>query len=190
LVLVSSAETCSAGQNKTSISQTTALHIPDCLRGCLTIKVFVIYDSKYGNTKLAAESILQGIREVERIEIDIGYVKEIDIIKIADYDAIVFGAPNHMGRPSQTMKKFINRIAEHALKAKNAAVFGTYSGRIRDPDRAVKKLEKMIEKKLPNLHIILPGLSIRVNGIPGPIVEGELPKCVDFGKKIAHQLKE
>jgi hypothetical protein len=48
----------------------------------------------------------------------------------------------------------------------------------------------MVEKKLPNLKLILPGLSIRVNGIPGPIVEGELPKCVDFGKKIAPQLKE
>jgi len=53
----------------------------------------------------------------------------------------------------------------------------------------VKKLEKMVEKKLPNLNLISPGLSIRVNGIPGPIVEGELPKCVDFGKKIATQLK-
>jgi hypothetical protein len=67
---------------------------------------------------------------------------------------------------------------------------GTYSGRIRTADRAVKKLEKTVEKKFPNLHLVSPGLSIRVNGIPGPIVEGELPKCVDFGKKIAHQLKE
>jgi hypothetical protein len=56
-------------------------------------------------------------------------------------------------------------------------------------DRAVKKLEKMAKKKLPNLNQISPGLSIKVNGIPGPIVEGELPKCVDFGKKIATQLK-
>ncbi len=163
---------------------------PYCLKGCLTIRVFVIYDSKYGNTKLAAENILEGIKEVGGIETDIGYVKEIDIGKVADYDAIVLGAPNHMGRPSQTMKKFVGRLAEHDLKAKNIAVFGTYSGRIRNPDRAVKKLEKMVETKFPNLHIVLPGLSIRVSGIPGPVIEGELPKCVDFGKKIAHQLKE
>jgi len=150
--------------------------------------VFIVYDSKYGNTKLAAENILEGIREVEGIETAIGYVKEIDIGQVVDYDAILLGAPNHMGRPSRTMKKFVDRLAELDLKAKNVAVFGTYSGRVRF-DRAVKKMEKMVEKKLPNLSLISPGLSIRVNGIPGPIVEGELPKCVGFGKKIATQLR-
>jgi flavorubredoxin len=153
------------------------------------VKVFVIYDTKYGNTKLAAEKILEGIREVEGFETAIGYVKEIDVGKVADYDAIVLGAPNHMGRPSRTMKKFVDQLSELDLKAKDAVVFGTYSGTARSPDRAVKKLELMVKKKLPKLNLVSPGLSIRVNGIPGPIVEGELPKCVDFGKKIASQLK-
>ena len=156
----------------------------------LLVKVFVVYDTKYGNTKLAGETIAEGIGEVEGIEAAIGYVKEIDIGKVADYDAIVLGAPNHMGRPSRTMKKFVNRLAELDLKAKNVAVFGTYAGKVRDPDRAVKKLEKIAEKKLPNLKLISPSLSIRVHGIPGPLVEGELPKCRDFGARIANQLKQ
>ena len=133
---------------------------------------------------------MEGMKEVEGIEAAIGYVKEIEIGKLAGYDAIVLGAPNHMGRPSQTIKKFVNRLAELDLKAKNVAIFGTYSGRVRDPDRAVKKLEKMAEKKLPNLKLISPSLSIRVQGIPGPIVEGELHKCKDFGRRIANQLKQ
>jgi menaquinone-dependent protoporphyrinogen IX oxidase len=153
------------------------------------VKVFVIYDTKYGNTKLAAENIVKGMREVEGIETAISYVKEIDIGTVADYDAIVLGAPNHMGRPSRTMKKFVEKLAELDLKAKNVAVFGTYSGTVRPVDRAVKKMEKMVAKKLPSLNLISSGLSVRVNGIPGPIVEGELPKCVEFGKKIASQLK-
>jgi flavorubredoxin len=152
-------------------------------------KVFVIYDTKYGNTKLAAEKILEGIREVEGFETAIGYVKEIDIGKVADYDAIVLGAPNHMGRPSRTIKKFIDQLFELDLKAKDVAVFGTYSGTVRSPDRAVKKLELLAKKRLPSLSLIAPGLSIRVKGIPGPVVEGELAKCVDFGRKIASQLK-
>jgi flavorubredoxin len=152
-------------------------------------KVFVIYDTKYGNTKLAAEKILEGIKEVEGFETAIGYVKEIHIGKVADYDAIVLGAPNHMGRPSRTIKKFIDQLSELDLKAKYVTVFGTYSGTVRSPDRAVRKLELMAKKKLPSLNLISPGLSIRVKGIPGPVVEGELPKCVDFGRKIASQLK-
>jgi menaquinone-dependent protoporphyrinogen IX oxidase len=154
----------------------------------LLVKVFVVYDTKYGNTKLVAEHILKGLREVEGIETAIGYVKEIDIETMNDYDAIVLGAPNHMGRPSRTMKKFVEKLAELDLKAKNVAVFGTYSGTARPVDRAVKKMEKMVAKKLPKLNLISSGLSIRVNGIPGPIVDGELPKCVEFGKKIASQL--
>jgi multimeric flavodoxin WrbA len=41
------------------------------------MKVFVIYDSKYGNTKLAAENILEGIKQVEGIEAAIGYAKKL-----------------------------------------------------------------------------------------------------------------
>ena len=154
------------------------------------VRVFVAYDSKFGNTKRAAEKIMEGMRESEGVEIDIGNVKEIDIAKVANYDAIVLGGPNHMGRPSRTMKQFVERLAGLDLRAKKAAVFGTYSGNTRDPDRAVKKLEKMVEEKFPNLHLISPGLSIRVYGIQGPIVEEELSRCVDYGRKIAYQLKE
>jgi menaquinone-dependent protoporphyrinogen IX oxidase len=152
------------------------------------VKVFVLYDSKYGNTKLAAEKILEGMMESSGIETEIACVKEIDPGKLADYDVLVLGAPNHMGRPSQTMKKFIDSLAEQNLKAKNVAVFGTYAGKERE-DRAVKQLENMAAKKLHSQILISPGLSVRVNGIPGPIVEGELPKCVEFGKQITAQIK-
>ncbi len=153
------------------------------------MKVFIVYDSKYGNTKLAGEQILEGIKESGTFEIAIDYIKDIDPQKLADYDAIVIGSPNHMGAPSMAMKKFVGKLPESNLKAKNVAVFGTYAGKERTVDRAVKKLEQLMKKKLPNANMISPTLSIRVNGIPGPIVDGELPKCVDFGKKIAIQLK-
>ena len=133
---------------------------------------------------------MEGIREVEGTEIDIGHVKEIDAEKLADSDAMVLGAPNHMGRPSRAMKKFVDRLAEFDLKAKNVAVFGTYAGRVsaRD-DRAVKKLEQMVKKKLPNLNLISPSLSVRVIGMKGPLAEGELLRCIDFGKRLADHLK-
>ena len=121
-------------------------------------------------------------------ESEIAYVKEVDVEKVPSYDVIVLGAPNHMGRPSQTMKKFVDRLAEQDLKGKSVAVFGTYAGKERE-DRAVKQLENMVTKKLHGKILISPGLSVRVNGITGPIVEGELPKCVEFGRKIAALIK-
>jgi multimeric flavodoxin WrbA len=42
------------------------------------MKVFVIYDSKYGNTKTAAENILEGLKQVEGIAATVCHVKEVD----------------------------------------------------------------------------------------------------------------
>jgi hypothetical protein len=50
-------------------------------------------------------------------------------------------------------------------------------------------MEKRINEKIPGLKLIVPGLSIKVGGMKGPIVDGEPPKCKEFGKKIATQLK-
>jgi hypothetical protein len=53
-------------------------------------------------------------------------------------------------------------------------------------------MEERIGEKLPGLKLIIPGLSIKVKSglsMKSPVEEGELPKCVDFGKKIATKLK-
>jgi len=150
-------------------------------------KVFVVYDTKYGNTKLVAEKIVEGMREVEGIETAIGDVEEVNLGNLADSDVILIGSPNHMGGPARGIKKLIDKLGKLDLKAKWVAVFDTYLGE--DFEKATKKMEKRIGEKVPGLKLITSGLSIRVEGTKGPIVEGELPKCKDFGKKIANQLK-
>ena len=152
------------------------------------MKVLVIYDSKYGNTKTVAENILEGLKQIKGIEAVVGYAKDVDLQSLVCYHALIVGAPNHMGRPSRTMKKFIERLVELDLKIKNVAVFGTYSGRKRPVDRAVKKMEIIVEKKLPKLKLFSPSLSVRVKGVKGPVAEGELAKCIEFGNRIANQL--
>lgn len=150
-------------------------------------RVFVVYDTKYGNTKLVAEKIVEGIREVEGIETAIGDVEEVNLENLADSDSILIGSPNHMGGPARGVKKLIDKLGKLDLKAKWVAVFDTYLGE--DFEKATKKMEKRIGEKFPGVKLITSGLSIRVGGTKGPIVEGELPKCKDFGKKIANQLK-
>jgi flavorubredoxin len=152
------------------------------------MKVFILYDSKYGNTKSAAENIFEGLRQVEGIEVAISYIKDVGLQGITCYDALVLGAPNHMASPSRTMKKFAEKLSELNLTAKKVAVFGTYSGRVRTGDRAVKKMEKIVAKILPNLILLTPSLSIKVKGVTGPIAEGELTKCREFSKRIAEQI--
>jgi menaquinone-dependent protoporphyrinogen IX oxidase len=151
------------------------------------VKVFVVYDTKYGNTKLVAEKIMEGIREIGGIETSISDVEKVDHKIVAGYDAILIGGPAHFGGPTRTINRFIDKLGKLQLEAKWIAVFDTYLKE--DFEKAVKKIERRINEKIPRLKRIIPGLSIQVTGMKGPIAEGELPKCVEFGKKIATQLK-
>jgi len=151
------------------------------------LKVFVIYDTKHGNTKLVAEKILEGISEVKGIETAISDVEEVDLERVADYDAILIGSPNHWGGPVRGINKLIDKLGKLDLKAKWVAVFDTYIKE--DFEKAVKKMEKRIGEKVPRLKLITSGLSIKVDDMKGPVTDGELPKCKDFGRKIAAQLK-
>ena len=152
------------------------------------VKVLVVYETKYGNTKLVAETIAEGIREAKAIETVLNEVKQVDLKKIQDYDAILIGSPNHFGGPLRGVKKFIDKLGKLNLSEKGVAVFDTYLGN-GFFQKAVKKMEDRINEKAPGLKLMAPGLSIRVKGSKGPIEEGELPKCKEFGKEIANQLK-
>lgn len=150
-------------------------------------KVIVVYETGYGNTKQVAETIIEGINEIERIEAVLKEPKHMEPTEVLDYDVILIGSPNHFGGPTRGIKKFIDKLGKLPLKEKTFAVFDTYIKG--DFEKAVKKMEKRINEKVLGLKQIAPGLSIKVQGMKGPILEEELPKCKDFGKKIANQLK-
>jgi len=150
-------------------------------------KVIVVYETGYGNTKQVAETIIEGINEIQRIETVLKEPKHMEPTEVLDYDVILIGSPNHFGGPTRGIKKFIDKLGKLPLKEKMFAVFDTYIKG--DFEKAVKKMEKRINEKVPGLKQMVPGLSIKVQGMKGPILEEELPKCKDFGKKIANQLK-
>jgi flavodoxin len=146
------------------------------------MKVLIVYDTKYGNTKKVAELIGDGLKSVEDNVISIENVKEIDLNKDETYDLMLFGSPNHMGAHTTNVKKFIKNLPKASLKGKSFAVFDTYIGK--DFEKAVKKMEKQINKVMPNLNKVSPGLSIKVGGMKGPIVDEDLAKCKEFGIKL------
>lgn len=152
------------------------------------VKVLVGFDTKCGNTKIVAQKIQEGLEKVEGLKTELYNIKEIKKEFLDDFDVIVIGSPNHMGRPTGTMKDFVNKLSKLELTTKKIAVFGTYAGRERVEDRAVRKLGKMVKTKISNFEIVQPTLSIKVKKIRGPIIEGELQKCVDFGERIGLQL--
>jgi flavodoxin len=152
------------------------------------LKIIVIYESKYGNTKRVAELIIEGMNEINETEASLKEIKEVDLKTISDYDVIIIGSPNHMGGSTRGIKGFIDKLSKIKLEGKMFAVFDTYMGK--DFEKALKKMEKQINKRVPGLKQLTDGLSIKVQGMKGPIVERELPKCKEFGKNIAIQIRK
>ena len=152
------------------------------------MNVLVVYETKFGNTKKAAETIAEGMKEVEQINTEIINVHDVEYSKVQDFDAIIIGSPTWGGTYAPSIKKFINELAGLPLDEKSYAIFDTNSG-LSFLSKAVKKMEKQIGKQMPGLRKILPGLAVRVKGTKGPITEGGLPKCKNFGKEIALNLQ-
>jgi flavodoxin len=152
------------------------------------VKALIVYESKYGNTKLVGETVAQGMMETEGVEATLLEAQEVDLSKAADCDLILIGSPNHIGGLTRGIMKFIDELGKVDLKGKWVAVFDTYMGG--DFEKAVKKMEKRIGEKAPGLKIAAQGLSVRVQGMKGPVVEGELPRSKEFGSRILAQVGE
>ncbi len=147
------------------------------------MNVIIVFDTKHGNTQQCAELIADGINSVEGNETEAVNVKDFDLGKDKTYDLILIGSPNHVGRHIKSIKKFISNLSSTALKFHSFAVFDTYMGG--DFEKVVKKMEKQLNENFPNSTMALPGLSIKVGGMKGPIVEEDLSKCKEFGIKLA-----
>ena len=149
------------------------------------MKVAVLYESKYGNTKRVAEAIVEEMKRVGGMEVTPTALKGIDLDEIANYDLILLGGPTHFGGPTRGVGKLIDALGKLNMNGKSVAVFDTYLGE--DFEKGVRKMEEQIRAKAPGLKLLAHGLSIRVEGMKGPIVEGELVKCKDFVKQLVTQ---
>jgi len=152
------------------------------------MKVIIVYETKFGNTKRAAEAIGEGLTE-EGHDVVVKYVKDIDGIEAEDFDMIIIGSPTYAGSHARSIKKFINKLSNINLEGKSIAAFDTHTsgGDSKFLRKAVFKMEKQILKKIPGIKKLIDGLQVGVHGIRGPLVDGELEKCKEFGKKIAQK---
>jgi NAD(P)H dehydrogenase (quinone) len=110
-------------------------------------KILVLYHSSWGHIETMAGEIAKGAREVPGVEVTIKRVPELvpeDIAKqfhmkidqeapiatpaeLADYDAIIFGAPTRFGTVSSQLRNFLDQTgglwAKGALIGKVASAF-------------------------------------------------------------------
>jgi len=142
------------------------------------LKLLVLYYSHTGNTEKMAEAITEGARSVQGIEVELK--RHGSAWGLADFDAILFGAPTYHHDMTNNTKKFFEEIAFHNinLKDKVGTAFGSYGW----SGEAPRLVLEIMKNKL-NMHVIEPPLLIKYT----PDATG-LKKCKDFGRKIAENM--
>ena len=151
------------------------------------MKAIIVYESMFGNTKKVAEAIAENLNNIEKIETVIKTTKDVDPTEVLDFDLILIGSPNHMGGPTRGIKKFIGKLEKIGLRGKKGATFDTYVRK--NVNKAVRKMERKITEKVPGLEVVTSGLSVKVGGISGPVLEEELHKCKEFTNTIINKMK-
>lgn len=142
-----------------------------------------MFDSVYGNTRIAAEEIARGLAQSGFVEVTIASVGKFDARKAREFPIVVLGAPNHLGTASRAMRDFLPQLGGGALLRKRVALFDTcYADQT---GVAVRKMEEILRENEPNLHLSLSGLSVVVESSKGPVRQGDLLKCRQFGMRLS-----
>ncbi len=144
------------------------------------MKALIVYDSVYGNT----EKIAQAIGDAVGREVRVLRVGEVDVTELNTLGLLFVGAPTHGGRPSPTMREFLDRVPPSALKGINVAAFDTRMTTrwVRIFGYAAGRIAKSLQKKGGTL--IGAPEPFYVEGGEGPLKEGELERAAAWAKTV------
>jgi flavodoxin len=162
------------------------------------VKVLIVYATKYGNTENVAKLIAEGITSIEGNEVIVKNVKDVNFKKDDSYNLLLIGSPVHFGKHVGSVKKFINKLPKFQLKVNAYSLFNTYMGDESESTeegvcsytKMLDKMEKQLNEMIPDLTKASPALSIKVEGMKGPIINEDLPKCKDFGIKLVKMVSQ
>ena len=158
------------------------------------MKALVVYDSEFGNTERVSKTIGNSLGSSEEI-----LVKRVGEVKMDDLEGIelvIVGSPTQRFRPTPATKDFLKRIPSNGLKGIRAAAFDT---RLTDEEFETTRIGSFfvgifgfaaqpIANDLKKKGGLLAGSAegFYVQGVEGPLVEGELERAAAWAEKIAN----
>jgi hypothetical protein len=166
------------------------------------MKALVIYESMFGNTEKVARAIADGLRE--KLEVTLADVRTMP--GAYGVDLLVIGGPTHafgMSRPStreQAAQQGEIRpgaadvgVREYLacsplLTGMSAAAFDTKVDKPWMPGSASGAAARRLRKL--GFDLAVPPTSFLVDGITGPLGEGEVARARRWGEKLAKKLLE
>jgi flavodoxin len=156
------------------------------------MKALVVYDSQYGNTERIAQAIghTLGLQE----DVQVLRVGEVTTEHLAGTTLLIVGSPTQRFRPTMGTTDFLKRIPKDGLKGIKVAAFDTRLTEkeigenrilaffVRIFGYAAKPISNELEKK--GGERILPPEGFYVDGMEGPLIEGELERASEWAKQM------
>ena len=156
------------------------------------MKALVIYDSVFGNTEQIAQAIGNALGSQE--EVEILRVSNVKLEKLTGLKLLIVSSPTRQFRPTAAINNLLKRIPKNGLKGVKVAAFDTrftMSGIeesrvlpffVRLFGYAAKPISDILKKK--GGELIIPPEGFFVEGMEGPLKEGELERAADWAKQI------
>lgn len=141
------------------------------------MKILIVYDSFFGNTKLLAETIGKELGNDAKV-IHVSDFKQEDLKGIS---LLIVGSPILGWRPSENTMAFLIGFGKDQLKGIKVATFDTRMKIIIHGD-ATKKMSEMLSN-LGAEVIVEPNWFI-VTGKEGPLADGEIGRAKEWAKSL------
>jgi hypothetical protein len=177
------------------------------------MRVLIVYESMFGNTREIAEAVAEGLRaghDPELVEMDPVEVGVVEVgeapATLADVDLLVVGGPTHalgMSRPETRqsatehtdeplvsggpgIREWLGGLAKN--KGAAAAAFDTKVDKPWVPGSASGAAGRRLRKL--GYHLVVPPTSFLVDGITGPLDEAETTRARRWGGRLAATVVE
>lgn len=89
------------------------------------MKCSVVYHSRSGNTKAMAETVAQGMRQVEGVEVRVFSIDAVEEDWLRESVCLVAGSPTYYASISGEMKLFLESLGKYGVAGKLGGAFAT-----------------------------------------------------------------
>lgn len=164
------------------------------------MKAFLVYETSWGNTKMIAQAICDGLSEYD-IDPEVCRVQDAPPLHTLHVNLLIVGAPTHAFGLSRAGTRQdahrrgggfitwgVREWLETGPAALQVATFDTHVRRPKLPGHAGRKTAKSL-KKLGCTLVTKPE-SFTVEGYEGPLSTGELDRAHRWGRELGHHLTQ
>jgi flavodoxin len=152
------------------------------------MKILVVYDSIFGNTKRVAEAIGNSFDDDE---VEVVHVNDVEMKRLKYVELLIVGSPTRQFKPTEGIENFLGNIPADWLKGAKVMAFDTRMSKMESMSKVLKIFVKMfgyaaepIGNKLVKKggKLLCSPEGFFVKGSKGPLHDGECERAAAWAE--------